>query len=67
MECIFCGEAREQALHRHHVYPKFVIDRFGLDAQEWSSVVIICHNCHAILHKMFLDPIEQVLRFGKRK
>lgn len=62
MKCIFCGEEREEVLHQHHVFPKFILDTFELSESERAETVTVCRNCHAIIHDVLLKPIENILK-----
>lgn len=45
MKCIFCGEERDIVLHKHHIFPKFIIDRFPTNERERGETVTVCQNC----------------------
>lgn len=65
MRCVFCKEDREEVLHKHHVYPKFIIDRYAVSEAERQREVTMCRNCHAILHEVILMPIEDAIKRKK--
>jgi len=67
MKCVFCGDEREEVLHQHHVYPKFVLDRYQLTEGERVATITMCHNCHTIVHDIILGPIEQVVKEERKK
>jgi len=46
-KCFFCGEREECVLEDHHVIPKTIQEKYGLDD---SYTITLCANCHRKIH-----------------
>jgi len=61
-KCFVCGrEVPSACVSRHHLIPGYII-KYWERYKGAGGVIELCANCHAIVHKIFLEPIFDVLR-----
>ena len=68
-KCIFCGNDNPIILQHHHIIPKELsnlnLEKFGFDLSEYGKTVVLCANCHRVIHDVLRPFIKYMKILGE--